>query len=42
MSDLGTEHGKEVIVPDRDKVVLYDHRGNILKRETGFRPNAKA
>lgn len=37
MSDLGYEHGKDVIVNDERKPVLYDAKGRALVRPVGFR-----
>ena len=37
MSDLGYEHGKDVIVSEKDRPVLYDAKGQPLAHPVGFR-----
>lgn len=38
MSDLGYEHGRDVIVNEQKKPVLYDHKERPLVHQVGFQP----
>ena len=38
MTTLGYEHGRDAIVHEDTKPVLYDAKDRPLKRDVGFRP----